>query len=213
MEALKYSVAYMAHKKSSLVKVHDCKICPYVTTSFFLMMNHIRRHQSPLISFTCENPLDSYHCKDCDFQTELTLLFKQHIKDRHGIKQENDDDLIVQHNIQKYVCGKCGFETHFSLKWLRHMKECKRCSYKTTEKSDWKQHIQRHQGDEKDIKWYKCENCEYKNKYRTSLYRHVKKRHLDKWHNCTLCPYRTVDKFDFKKHINTHVDDLDPKCW
>ena len=82
------------------------------------------------------------------------MLLKQHIKEHHGIKDENDD-LIPQYNNQKYVCGKCGFETHFSLKWLRHMKECKRRSYKTTEKSDWKQHIQRHHVDEKNTKWSK----------------------------------------------------------
>ena len=213
MEALKYSVACTAHKKSSLVKVHDCKICPYVTTSFFLMRNHLQRHQSPLVSFTCDNPLDSYHCKDCNFQTELTLLFKQHIKDRHGIKQKNDDNLIVQHNNQKYVCGKCGFETHFLLTWLRHMRECQQCACKTKEHPNLKQHIQRHRGDEKDIT-YKCEKCEDKNKYRTSLDRDIRMRHVDKWHQCTVCAYKTIYKANLKKHINLrHVDDLDAKWY
>ncbi|XP_063927232.1 zinc finger protein 142-like isoform X1 [Zophobas morio] len=175
-----------------LVNVHDCKICPYVTTSFFLMMNHIRRHQSPLVPFNCENPLDSYHCKHCSFQTELTLLFKQHIRKHHGIKHENDD-LIVQHNNQKYVCEKCGFETHFTLKWLCHIRECQQSKGQPNSKRN----INARHVDDLDAKWYKCKQCSFRCKRKSSLLGHMKICHLkeenDKWNECQQGPDKTRD--------------------
>ncbi|KAJ3650422.1 hypothetical protein Zmor_016523 [Zophobas morio] len=225
MVTLQYAESVTAPKKPSLVNVHACKICPYVTTSFFLMINHVRRHQSPLESFNCENPLDSYHCKHCNFQTELTLLFKAHIKEHHGIKHENDD-LIVQHNNQRYVCEKCEFETHFSLKWLRHRKECHppnsklqhflvedkikwlhcaECTFKSKGKRGLRRHINARHVDDLVAKWYECKQCSFRSKYNQSLSRHVISCHLDKkdgkWYECQQCPYKTREYSKLRSHM------------
>ncbi|XP_063927276.1 RE1-silencing transcription factor-like [Zophobas morio] len=219
MVTLQYSEPLTAPKKPPLVNVHNCKVCPYVTTSFFLMMNHKRRHQSPLLPFNCKNTFDSYHCKDCDFQTELTLLFKQHIKEHHGIKHENDD-LILQYNNQKYVCRKCGFETYFSLKWLLHMRECPQIKVQPNSKQHLvedqiKRHIKTRHLDDLDAKLYECQQCPYKTRDCSNLRRHVKSHHLNAksitWYKCTECSFKTKHEGVFQKHVkarhsNQHGD-------
>ncbi|WP_206737914.1 hypothetical protein, partial [Klebsiella pneumoniae] len=82
-------------------------------------MENRRHHFSPP-HFTCGNSRLKF-CKDCNFQTELTLIFKQHLQEHHTIKKEPDEDLPNEKKvIQKYICKKCTFVTHFVLKWLQH---------------------------------------------------------------------------------------------
>ena len=84
MSTLEYCEAIAKYDRSSLKNVHKCKICPYSTTSLFLITNHVRRHRFPLEQFTCSNAkIEAYFCKDCDFKTELTVLFKEHIGKYH----------------------------------------------------------------------------------------------------------------------------------
>ena len=116
MSNLEYCEAIAKHNRSSLKNAHKCKLCPYSTTSLFLITNHVRRHRFPLEQFTCINAkIEAYFCKDCDFKTELTVLFKEHIGNYHGIKREFKDDVLKEDfRIQNYVCEKCNFETNLS---------------------------------------------------------------------------------------------------
>ena len=92
----------------------------------FLMTKHVKRHRFPLVKFTCDNAkIEPYYCKNCDFKTELTVFFKEHIDKYHGLKRESTDYLLSEDfHIQTYVCEKCSFETNFSLKWLQHTSAC-----------------------------------------------------------------------------------------
>ena len=118
MSTLEYFETFATCGRSSWENVHKCKLCPYFTTALFFMISHVRRHRFPLEKFTCDNAkIEAYYCKDCDFKTELTVLFKEHINKYHGLKRESRDDLLSEDfHIQTYVCEKCDFETNFCLK-------------------------------------------------------------------------------------------------
>ena len=132
---------------------------------------HVRRHSS-LQKFNCETSnIEIYSCTDCSFQTELTLVFKQHLQEHN--KQGNKNN----YTIKNYICEKCTFETNFSIRWLRHATtcltnqqenniwhECQQCPYKAKKKSTLKRHTIARHLDENDIKWYQCNQCPYKAK-------------------------------------------------
>ena len=68
----------------------------------------IAKHDKPSLK-------NVHSCKLCDFKTELTALFKEHIGKYHGIQRELKDDLLSEDfRIQNYVCEKCNFETNLS---------------------------------------------------------------------------------------------------
>ncbi|XP_063927065.1 zinc finger protein 142-like isoform X2 [Zophobas morio] len=224
MSVLEYSESFRAWGKSSWRNVHRCKLCPYFTTSLFFMVNHVRRHRSPLAKLTCgKAKIELFYCKDCDFKTELTILFKQHINKNHGVKVESRDDLSSQDFvIQNYVCKKCSFETNLSLKWLQHTSECTGkkenlqsvsylqdgicwhcctdCNFKAKVQSHVRDHIKRCHWS----KAYACEKCPFKSRYKTSLRKHVNGVHLDEqdgvWYRCIECPFKTRYKVNLKNH-------------
>ncbi|KAJ3650511.1 hypothetical protein Zmor_016604 [Zophobas morio] len=189
--------------------------------------------------FNCQiSNLEVHYCNDCNFYTELTLLFKLHLQDCHGVKKEH----YQEYTIQKYSCRKCKFETHFSLKCvqhgltcLRHLKNqkptktpkiikhskdeiihCTECPYKTKTKALLKRHINRRHVDEKDTKKYHCSECPFATKYKSSLKTHVNVNHLDekdvKWYECDKCPYKSKDNSALKHHTNMHHSDTWYKC-
>ena len=173
------------------------------------MTNHVRRHRFRLVKFTCDNvKIEPYYCKDCDFKTELTVLFKEHIGKYHGLKRESTDYLLTEDfHIQTYVCEKCSFETNLPLKWLQHTSAC-------TEK---KKKIQRATSSEQDDtysftirqaadkRWFYCTACSYKTKFKYNLNRHMRKHNLNKPYACDKCPYKTNYSSNLRQHINIHL--------
>ena len=141
MSTLEYFETFATRGTSSWENVHKCKLCPYFTTALFFMISHVRRHRFPLEKFTCDNAkIEAYYCKDCDFKTELTILFKEHVDKYHGLKRESKNVLLSEDfRIHIYVCEKCDFKTNFSLKcppyFSMHGKEIKssKCDLSVTE--------------------------------------------------------------------------------
>ena len=140
---------------------------------------------SNLEPFNCETgQIEFYSCKDCFFQTKMSVLFKQHFQEHHSIKTEHHEKFTMRN----YVCEKCVFETHFAVTWLQHSLACLTKQEKRTVKN-------------KDIEEtnltqlrYQCQQCPYKTKESFSLKRHTIARHLDesaiKWYQCEKCPYK-----------------------
>ena len=123
MSILEYSENFVRHLKSPPKNAHHCKLCPFFTTSTFLMVNHVKQHSSPSLShFNCQSVnIETYWCKDCNFQSELTFIFKQHIIQRHN---KNEDSPIKNFVVHHQICDECDFGTHFSMKWLQHRLFC-----------------------------------------------------------------------------------------
>ena len=196
MAILEYSETFIAPGKSSWKNVHNCNLCLYFTTSYFFMVNHVRRHRAPLERFTCsEAEIETYYCKDCDFKTELTIEFKQHINKYHSVKKESRDFSVRE---------KCDFETNLSLKWLLETSPYTRDSNQIDKVCSYKSKLENHL-DNQEEKWYKCDQCHFKTRAKTSLKSHINSFHLDeeyvKWYECNQCPFKTKHKNSLKLHV------------
>ena len=228
------------HATSLLKNVHKCKVCPYLTTSVFLMVNHMKRHRSSITPFNCETSnIETYYCSNCDFQTELTLHFKQHIEESHRVKRQKQQLSNVEYIFKNYMCPKCKFETHFLMKWRQHTMECMgrkkkrvkritkillkrfecdQCDFKSKYKRSLNNHkISKHLKDD-EILWYKCEECSFRSKQQEHLKKHIMMQHLDdkdvKWFKCQECPYKTKRQHLVKQHIIIHHSNgQDIKCY
>jgi hypothetical protein len=94
-----------------------------MTKSHFNMVNHAKHHRLPLESFRCErNDLEKYYCKGCNFETDLFVILKKHLKEYHGndadcVQDEPRNDAVVK----SYICRKCSFETYSCLLWIKHL--------------------------------------------------------------------------------------------
>ncbi|KAJ3659194.1 hypothetical protein Zmor_010895 [Zophobas morio] len=163
----------------------------------------------------------SYYCQDCNYRTVLTLLFKQHLQDRHGIKKEQE---------QYYTWKKCPFKTKPNYHLKSHINgrhsdgqdikrvTCQECPFKTKYNHSLKMHI--HVKHlllvDKEIKWYYCEKCSYKGKFSWELKKHINALHLEeddiKWYECKECQFKTKHKPYLNIHINPrHLNGADIK--
>jgi hypothetical protein len=120
MQNLEYSESI---PKCDYRKIHNCKRCPYVTRSIFFMVNHAKRHPLPLKSLSSErNDLEKFYCKDCNFETDLGVILKQHLRKYH--RKDTDcvqDQLRNDTVVKSYICQKCSFETYSVLLWTKHL--------------------------------------------------------------------------------------------
>ena len=163
----------------------------------------------------------AYHCKDCDFKTEETLVFEQHINENHSPKRESREKTSSEEtssegsNIENYVGATYCFEPNLSLKSFQHTSACtgtkenlQSVSYlkeSTTHNSDFKQ------TDETPL--YYCAECSYNTKRKKSLKHHTKKMHPIKRYACDKCPYKCKRKLDLQGHIKRkHLGGERYKC-
>jgi hypothetical protein len=146
-------------------------------------------HRLQLESCRCErNDLEKYHCKDCNFETDLGVILKQHLRKYH--RKDTDcvqDQLRNDTVVKSYICQKCSFETYSVLLWTKHLgslcfgteqecdnvctvscnnegwHRCERCSFKTKEATVLERHqIANHSLHEKER--FRCFHCKYKGK-------------------------------------------------
>ncbi len=97
----------------------------------------------------------------------------------------------------KYTCDKCNFKTNISAKWKNHI--------------NTELHITGHRKKRSDcIDPYKCENCNYETKNKTTLLKHKLNKHSSKdtridnfKYYCKLCDYGTFSIDSFNNHNNT----------
>jgi predicted RNA-binding Zn-ribbon protein involved in translation (DUF1610 family) len=203
-------------------KIHNCKRCPYVTKAPFYMVNHAKRHRFPLESSRCERTnLEKYYCKDCNFETDLVVIFKQHHREFHRkdtdcVQDQPKNDIVVK----SYICQKCSFETYSVLLWMKHLESscfdtedaihwynCDKCKYVTKYKSNIKQHKKIHLSAD-TLQCYSCDKCEFKTKWSSSIKRH-KKIHLSadaiKNYSCDKCEFKTKRNGCLKQHKKNHM--------
>ncbi|KAJ3628631.1 hypothetical protein MTP99_015927 [Tenebrio molitor] len=224
MQNLEYSESI---PKCDYRKIHNCKRCPYVTRSIFFMVNHAKRHPLPLKSLSSErNDLEKFYCKDCNFETDLVVIFKQHLREYHRKDTDCVQDQPKNYTVVKsYICQKCTFETYSVLMWIKHLdgscfntkEECENiseeewyqceCCSKTKEA----QVLEKHQAAKQSLHhfhWYSCDKCEFKTKRNDSLKRH-KQIHLSaaaiQWYNCDKCEFKTKRNHYLKRHKQIHL--------
>jgi hypothetical protein len=79
-------------------------------------------HRLPLESSRCErNDVEKYYCKDCNFETDLVVILKQHRREYHRKGTDCVQDQPKNNTVVKsYICQKCSFETYSVLLWIKH---------------------------------------------------------------------------------------------
>jgi hypothetical protein len=185
--------------KSAKGKTHNCDRCPYVTKSGCFMLNHMKRHQSPLELSNCKtNALEKYYCKNCKFQSDLVVIFNQHIKEYHGKNVDFVRDRLKEGIVVKsYICQKCAFETYSVLLWLKHLNST---CFNTKKDFEKVQIISYGDGN-----WYQCEYCPFGTKELPVLNTHKSAEHLPdegEWFCCSHCKYKAKTKNHLKQHTN-----------
>jgi hypothetical protein len=180
-------------------KIHNCKICPYVTKSLFYVVSDLKRHGLPLESSRCErNDLEKYFCKDCNFETDLLVILKQHFREYHRkdtdcMQDQPKNDAVVE----SYICQTCSFATYSVLLWMKHLESS---CFNTEEECENVRAVSC-----SDEQWYRCECCSFKTKEATVLERHQTVNHSlhqKEIFRCFHCKYKGKNKNYLKKHIN-----------
>jgi hypothetical protein len=196
METLEYTES---SPKCGYGEIHDCKRSLHVTKSLFYMVNHSKRHRLPLESSSYErNDLEKYYCKECNFETYLVVILKQHRREYHRnnadcVEDQPKNDAIVK----SYICQKCSFETYSVLLWIKHLEsscfnreeECE--NVRTVSCSD--------------EEWYRCECCSFKTKEARVLKKHQSASHPSHRKEkfpCFHCNYKGKTKNHLKEDVN-----------
>ena len=158
-----------------------------------------------------------HHCKDCDFKTELTVVFEQHINQHHGPKTESSEDISSDDSSKEnYGYIIFYFEPNLSLKSFQHTSVCMETKVNSqnvssleesaTCSSDFKQ--------TEEVHLYYCPKCTYKCKVKSNLTRHIRVLHSHRWYACDKCPFKSKWQANLKVHINTiHVDEHEGKWY
>ncbi|CAH1376124.1 unnamed protein product [Tenebrio molitor] len=189
-----------SNPKCTQGKNYNCDKCRYITKSPVLMMGHIK--SLPLEVLNCEtSDLDQYCCKNCDFQTNLKIIYNQHIREYHENNIDCLQDQTKKDIAKSYICQECSFETYSVLLWLKHLD-----SLCFNAREDFEKICIVSYG---DGRWYQCINCAFKSKNLTILKKHQTAKHLlnkKEWFCCSYCKYKAKTKNDLKEHINCEHD-------
>jgi predicted RNA-binding Zn-ribbon protein involved in translation (DUF1610 family) len=98
-----------------------------MTNNFKGMSSHykikMKNSRLPLEISSCErNDLEKYYCKDCNFETDLVVILKQHFKEYHRKNTDCAQDQPKNDTLVKsYICQKCSFETYSVLMWIKNL--------------------------------------------------------------------------------------------
>jgi general transcription factor IIIA len=177
-------------------RIHDCDRCPYVSGSRFF-------HQFPL--FRClTNSLEKYNCKDCDFGSDLVIVFNQHVREHHRKKIDEPKKDV---EIKSYICHECSFETYSALVWIKHSNtlcfKIEEDFKKVTYGNNARLHLSR-----EDVQWFRCDKCDYKAKHRYRVKHHKLIKHTSDeealWLQCEQCSYKTKLKYSLRRHMFLH---------
>jgi hypothetical protein len=196
--------------KCGYAKIHSCKRCPYVTKSLFYMVNHAKSHWLPIESFSCESSdLEKYYCKDCNFEADLVVIFKQHLREYHRKGTNCVQDQPKNHTVMKsYICQKCSFQTHSVLLWIKHLESS---CFDTEEECEIV-----HTDSCSDEKPYRCESCYVRTKEATVLKRHQNARHPShrkERFRCLHCKYKGKSQNHLRQHVNNEHATLEAVHW
>ena len=179
-----------------------CLDCNFSTSWDFALRHHASEaHEKPSITFDCSSKIQTFKCDDCYYETNYKLALTQHKKDWEEVIDilSDDEDTPLSKLIQekKYKCKKCDdFRTLSKLVLLKHLKECVK--------------------DPRSEKWYECDQCTYKGKYKRNLRLHKYNMHappeLITWHRCQYCLFKTKHKGNLKQHVislHTEIDEVE----
>src|SRR5699024_8593903 len=128
-------------------------------------------------------------CQKCPYYTRSIFFLLNHVI-RHQHRRIEFD--CENSSLEEYFCEQCQFSTNILINFREHIKEC---LGKLTHETD-KQTV------EASIKWFECQQCEFKTKWKDALKRHISYKHTPedsiKWFECQQCEFKTKRRFYLK---------------
>nr|CAI5830829.1 unnamed protein product [Callosobruchus analis] len=210
-------------------KIHECRYCTYKTTKKSHWTQHLNKHAKTYnAKFKRKASLDDhtlrkhpdfmasvsckvYECAHCTYKTVMKATLVRH---------------MTVNNYKFKICVHCNlkYKHKFSLDdhtLRKHpdliatisskIHECTYCTYKTTRKSHWIQHLNKHA---KTKLRKSTSNVRYKSKQK--LDNHIISKHPNsmasissKIHECKLCTYKTTVKSNLTQHMTKHTETAD----
>nr|CAI5830838.1 unnamed protein product [Callosobruchus analis] len=215
-------------------KIHECIYCTYKTTRKDVFLRHMEDHPEAEDSYqhsTCihcnavfkrKRNLDDHivrkhpdfiafvsskihECTHCSYRTAMKDSYRYiacvHCNATYKTKKSLDDHTIRKHP-DSITCI------------TSKVHKCAYCTYKTTVKGHFTEHMLKHSETTADIYMLRCLHCEATFKRKTGLDNHVIRKHphfiasvSSKMHECTYCTYKTTMKSNFAKHLLKHSAD------
>nr|CAI5826020.1 unnamed protein product [Callosobruchus analis] len=224
-------------------KIHSCSKCAFKTSIGRNFQRHLMKHPETVVdykfsscthcseSFKTKQALDNHviknhpssvhsvtykihKCTKCDYTTTINTHFK-----RHQLKHiETNRNKCV--HCDKSCLSKASLDDHvvkehpnFIHSVTSKIRECTKCSYKTTMAGDLMKHMIQHPDVAGNDMFNTCVYCNKSYALKRSLNEHIVKTHPDciasvscKIFKCTRCDFSTTINTHFKRHQLKHSD-------
>nr|CAI5835590.1 unnamed protein product [Callosobruchus analis] len=196
-------------------KFSVCIHCNEPFKSITMLDEHIiKKHPSSIPSITRK----IHKCTTCDFSTTIHTEFKRH-QLKHTDAYINRNSNICVH-CNKSFLSKTLLDDHivkkhpsFIYSVTSKIRECTKCSYKTTIAGDLKKHMMQHPDLSGGEIFNRCMYCDKTFIHKRTLGEHIIKNHpsyissvTNKIHECTKCNFKTVDKRTLRRHGCQNVE-------
>ncbi|VEN52871.1 unnamed protein product [Callosobruchus maculatus] len=165
-------------------------------------------------------PSKIHHCQYCSFKTTIKSALTCHVNKHSKTK------LRCEHCWETFK-RRVGLDEHITRKHPHliasvssKIRECTRCTYKTTLTVRLMQHMlkhsdatdkRKHRKGQDRHEYSKCTHCGAEFKHKATLDNHIIREHPDfvgsvscKFHACAHCPYKTIYKSSLGTHLLKH---------
>nr|CAI5858917.1 unnamed protein product [Callosobruchus analis] len=201
---------------ASNFKLSVCINCNTTFKSKKSLDHHVlRKHPDFFTTVTSK----LYECTDCTFKTVIKSDFDKHLLLNHP-ELISDLKLCICTHCNATFKGKVSLDDHvvkkhpdFISSITSKLHECTKCTFKTTSKGSFGEHLVTHPEVASDLKHSTCIHCNVTFTNKFTLDNHVVRKHPEfittvarKLHECTKCTYKTVRKRSLDKHLLNHPE-------
>nr|CAI5830842.1 unnamed protein product [Callosobruchus analis] len=183
--------------------------------------DHIVRKHPDFIAFVSSK---IHECTHCSYRTAMKANLDHHML-KHPETADSYRYIACVHCNATYKTKK-SLDDHTIRKHpdsitciTSKVHKCAYCTYKTTVKGHFTEHMLKHSETTADIYMLRCLHCEATFKRKTGLDNHVIRKHphfiasvSSKMHECTYCTYKTTMKSNFAKHLLKHNSNNLVRC-
>ncbi|CAH2002296.1 unnamed protein product [Acanthoscelides obtectus] len=189
-----------------------CSYCNATYTTKMDLDEHMLEMHSEFIALASST---IHECKHCSYKTS----FKQSLT-KHMLKHSAPDypmrtkcsycnaTYTTKMNLDEHILRK---HPEFTVSVSSKIYECKYCTYKTTRKHRFAEHMYEHSEAEVSYESNTCIHCNETFRQKLSLDVHVIKKHPEfissvssKVYECFHCAYKTIYKNHLAKHVLKH---------
>nr|CAH7764374.1 unnamed protein product [Callosobruchus chinensis] len=158
-----------------------------------------------------------HECAHCDYKTTNKNNANRHMLTHSDVIPK----LCVCEHCKASFVNQLVLDNHIVQKHSKFMTtvksyihSCTHCTYKSTIKKYFKQHIWSHSSDKPG----ECKHCTATFKTKRALYEHVVKKHPDfsasitacKVYKCSYCEFKTIQKLSLDRHMVNHPNKYNP---